>query len=123
MGKNKIERIKNLIIRFLKYIKGTRRRTKVLYFGILVFIAMFLSIRVGEIMAPVRVTYHVTGGINGIDEKYSVYKEGFNYYLELSVADLFVCDPWLLLKCNFQESRVLSVSPSCIPSNQMRSGT
>ena len=86
MGKNKIERIKNLIIRFLKYIKGTRRRTKVLYFGILVFVAMFLSIRVGEIMAPVRVTYHVTGGINGIDEKYSVYKEGFNYYLELSVG-------------------------------------
>lgn len=86
MGKNKIERIKNLIIKFLKYIKGTRRRTKVLYFGILVFVAMFLSIRVGEIMAPVRVTYHVTGGINGIDEKYSVYKEGFNYYLELSVG-------------------------------------
>ena len=86
MGKNKLKRIKDLIIKFLKYIKGTRRRTKVLYFGILAVVTMFLSIRIGEIMAPIRVTYHVTGGINGIDEKYSVYKEGFNYYLELSVG-------------------------------------
>lgn len=80
----KIKKVKKKMKNFINEIKETRRRTKVLYLMLIVLASIILSIRIGEIMAPVELTYRKTGGLAGIDETYKVYREGFNYYVSLS---------------------------------------